>query len=159
VVARGRCVEHHGRDEPFLPILDALERLARRPSNAWVAPILARCLPDAFLSPTGPGSAPSSGGGIMPERAVRLLAGAIEALATERALVLVIEDMHWGDLSTLDVLSYVAQRPESCRLLVLATYRPTDLILRRHPLRGLEQELRAHRHSMQLPLGRLPQGC
>ncbi|HJQ82533.1 MAG TPA: hypothetical protein VKA21_00540, partial [Candidatus Binatia bacterium] len=67
----------------------------------------------------------------------------------------VLEDLHWSDPSTLDVLSYVARRPEPCRLMLLATYRPTDVILRRHPVRGLERELRAHRQSVQLSLGRL----
>src|SRR5262249_8486108 len=79
----------------------------------------------------------------------------LEALAAERVLVLVLEDLHWSDPSTLDVLSYVAQRPEACRLMVLATYRPTDVILARHPLRAVEQELRTHQRSVQLPLGRL----
>ena len=91
----------------------------------------------------------------MPERAVRLLGGAVEAVAAEGVIVLVLEDLHWSDPSTLDVLSYVAQRSEPCRLMVLATYRPTDVILRRHPLRGLASELRARRRSEQLPLGRL----
>ena len=76
-------------------------------------------------------------------------------VAAEGVLVLVLEDLHWSDPSTLDVLSYVAQRPEPCRLMVLATYRPTDVILRRHPLRGLAPELRARRRSAQLALGRL----
>ncbi len=155
VVARGQCVEHYGPAEPFLPILDAMERLSRQPSNAWAASIVARCLPDALLSPKALPSTMSSAAGIMPERAVRLLGGAVEALAAERVLVLVLEDLHWSDPSTLDVLSYIAQRPEPCRLMVLATYRPTDAILRRHPLRDLEQELRAHQCSVQLPLGRL----
>src|SRR5262249_53420049 len=66
-----------------------------------------------------------------------------------------LEDLHWSDPSTIDVLSYVAQRSEPCRLMVLATYRPTDVILRRHPLRGLASELRARRRSEQLALGRL----
>lgn len=153
IVARGQCVEQYGPAEPFLPILDALERLSRSPTDAWATSTLARCLPDVLLSPNV--STAASSFTIMPERAVRLLGGAVEALAAERVLVLVLEDLHWSDPSTLDVLSYIAQRPEACRLMVLATYRPTELILRRHPLRGLEQELRAHGQSVQLPLGRL----
>lgn len=156
IVARGQCVEQYGPAEPFLPILDALERLSRQPVDAWAAATLAGCLPEAFRSPS---AAPTSASAIMPERAVRLLGGALEALAAERVLVLVLEDLHWSDPSTLDVLSYVARRPEPCRLMVLATYRPADVILRRHPLRGLDQELRAHQHSVQLPLGRLTPGC
>jgi DNA-binding winged helix-turn-helix (wHTH) protein len=140
-VAYGQCREQYGPSEPFLPILDALER----------------SLPEGLLTPGGGSTPPQLASGLMPERAVRLLGGAVEALASERPLVLVLEDLHWSDPSTLDVLSYLAHRREPCRLLIVATYRPTELILRRHPLRGLEQELRTHHFSAQLPIGRLAQ--
>ncbi len=143
LVAHGQCVEQYGPAEPFLPILDAL----------------ARCLPDPILTSSATTAGTASASGIMPERAVRLLGGAVEGLAAERTLVLVLEDLHWSDPSTIDVLSYLARRPDPCRLLVLATYRPTELILRRHPLRGVEQELRAHYQSVQLPLSRLTLGA
>jgi DNA-binding winged helix-turn-helix (wHTH) protein/tetratricopeptide (TPR) repeat protein len=155
LVARGQCIEQYGPAEPFLPLLDALVRLGREPDNTSVASTLERCLPDPLLSPVASRSVGPGAGGIMPERAVRLLGGAVEAVAAEGVIVLVLEDMHWSDPSTIDVLSYVAQRSEPCRLMVLATYRPTDVILRRHPLRGLASELRARRRSEQLALGRL----
>jgi DNA-binding winged helix-turn-helix (wHTH) protein/tetratricopeptide (TPR) repeat protein len=154
LVARGQCIEQYGPAEPFLPLLDALVRLGREPDNTSVASTLERCLPDPLLSPVASRSVPRAAG-IMPERAVRLLGGAVEAVAAEGVIVLVLEDLHWSDPSTIDVLSYVAQRSEPCRLMVLATYRPTDVILRRHPLRGLASELRARRRSEQLALGRL----
>ncbi|HEY2386976.1 MAG TPA: AAA family ATPase [Candidatus Binatia bacterium] len=140
-VAFGQCREQYGPSEPFLPILDALER----------------SLPEGLLTPSGGNAPPQLASGLMPERAVRLLGSAVEGLAGERPLVLVLEDLHWSDPSTLDVLSYLAHRREPCRLFVVATYRPTELILRRHPLRGLEQELRTHHYSVQLPIGRLTQ--
>jgi len=155
LVARGQCIEQYGPAEPFLPLLDALVRLGREPDNGSVASTLERCLPDPLLSPVASRTVGSGGGGIMPERAVRLLGGAVEAVAAEGLIVLVLEDLHWSDPSTLDVLSYVAQRSEPCRLMVLATYRPTDVILRRHPLRELASELRVRRRSEQLPIGRL----
>jgi len=138
IVASGQCREQYGPSEPFLPLLDALER----------------SLPEGLLAPTSSAS-PQLASGLMPERAVRLLGGAVEGLAAGRPLVLVLEDLHWSDPSTLDVLSYLARRREPCRLMVIVTYRPTELILRRHPLRGLEQELRTHHHSVQLSIGRL----
>src|SRR6185369_13917605 len=79
IVARGQCVEQYGPAQPFLPILDALERLSRPPTSAWATATLARCLPDSLLLPNG--STPASSFTIMPERAVRLLGGAVEALA------------------------------------------------------------------------------
>ena len=154
LIARGKCVEQYGPAEPFLPLLDALSRLSRQPGNEWAAAVLQQRLPEGMLSPSAASvSAPATS--IMPDRAVRLLAEAVEALATEHVVIFVLEDLHWSDPSTLDVLSYLAQRPEPSRLMVLATYRPTDAILLRHPLRRLEQELRARQRSAQLALSRL----
>ena len=156
--ARGKCVEQYGPAEPFLPLLDALSRLSRQPGNDGAAATLQQRLPEGMLSPSA-ASLSSPAAAIMPDRAVRLLAEAVEALAKERVLILVLEDLHWSDPSTLDVLSYLAQRPEPSRLMVLATYRPTDVILLRHPLRRLEQELRARQRSSQLALTRLTVHC
>jgi DNA-binding winged helix-turn-helix (wHTH) protein/tetratricopeptide (TPR) repeat protein len=158
LVARGKCVEQYGPAEPFLPLLDALSRLSRDPRNTWAAAALQQRLPEGMLSSSAARTS-SPAATIMPDRAVRLLGEAVEALANERVLILVLEDLHWSDPSTLDVLSYLAQRPESSRLMVLATYRPTDLILLRHPLRRLEQELRARQCSSQLALSRLTVHC
>ena len=62
-------------------------------------------------------------------------------LTTDRTLVLVLEDLQWSDPSTVEALTYLAQRPEPARLLVLGTYRPVEVLLQGHPLRGLVQEL------------------
>ena len=43
-------------------------------------------------------------------------------------LVLVLEDLHWSDYSTLNVLAMLARRREPARLLVLGTYRPEDVL-------------------------------
>ena len=77
-------------------------------------------------------------------------------LATERPLVLVLEDLHWRDTSTVDVLAYLGQRPEPAQLLVLGTYRPVDAMLRAHPLRRTVQELCGRGQALELHLEFLP---
>src|SRR5215471_7068729 len=72
---------------------------------------------------------------------LRELAQALEVLTADAPLVLVLEDLHWSDPSTVDLLAALAQRREPAQLLVLGTYRPVDLVLQAHPLRGLVQEL------------------
>src|SRR5687768_15439244 len=89
------------------------------------------------------------------ERMLRELAEAVEALTTERPLVLVLEDLHWSDASTLEWLAYVARRRQSARLLVLGTYRPSDAIVREHPVRGVTQELLVHGQCQQVVVGYL----
>src|SRR5690606_22324899 len=66
--------------------------------------------------------------------------GALSELAADRTVVLAIEDLHWADPSTRDLLSFLLSRIGRQRLLVVATYRSDDLH-RRHPLRPLLAEL------------------
>jgi DNA-binding winged helix-turn-helix (wHTH) protein/tetratricopeptide (TPR) repeat protein len=157
LVARGQCIEQYGPGEPFLPVLEALARASR--ADAAVAATVRRCVPHWLLPHTGERVDLQPGADATPERSVRILVQAIETLAAERAVLLVVEDLHWSDPSTLDVLSYLAQRPDPARLLVLGTYRPVDVIIRRHPLRVMEQELRRRRQSAQLALRLLSRGA
>jgi len=157
LVAVGQCIEQYGPGEPFLPLLDALARLSRHAANDGVGATVHRCVPRWLLSRPGEATeAPPAGAA---ERAIRLLVEAIEAVAADHLLILLVEDLHWSDPSTLDVLSRLAQRPDPARLLVIGTYRPVDAILRQHPLRIVERELRARRQSTQLTLGPLSENA
>src|SRR5262249_49533665 len=87
------------------------------------------------------------------ERMLRELAEALEALTTVTPIVLVLEDLHWSDYSTLDLLALLAQRRGPARLVLLGTYRPADVIVSGHPLKALKQELQVHGRCEELPLG------
>jgi predicted ATPase len=83
---------------------------------------------------------------------LRELAGALEALAAEHPVVLVLEDPHWSDYATLDLVAFLAQRRDPARLLVLGTYRPVEVIVRGHPLKAVVQDLRLRRQCVELRL-------
>src|SRR5205085_12059655 len=51
------------------------------------------------------------------------------------------DDIHWADPSTIDMLAYLARHFESMRVLVIATYRPSELQLARHPFLALKLDL------------------
>ena len=150
LVARGQCLEHYGAAEPYLPVLDGFSRLCRTPSGAQVVGLLRQHAP-AWLSQM-PSLLPqaerenlqSQGAGPTRERMLREMAEAIEAIASESPLLLVLEDLHWSDYSTLDLVSYLARRQDSARLMVIGTYRPVDVILSDHPLKRVKRELQAH---------------
>ena len=89
---------------------------------------------------------------------VRELADVVETLTAETPLVLVLEDLHWSDYATLDVLALLAQRRAPARLLVLGTYRPVEVIVYAHPLRTLVQTLQHHGHGHVLLLEGLTVG-
>src|SRR5262245_63930328 len=87
---------------------------------------------------------------------LRELAEALDVLTAEVALVVVLEDLHWSDQSTVDALAYVAQRRGPARLLVLGTYRPVEMALRVSPVRGILQELCGRGQAVDMRLELLP---
>src|SRR6266545_2808475 len=146
-IGRGQCIEHYGAGEAYLPILEALGRLCRASGGKPVIDLLARHAPTwlvqmpALVRAAELETLQRKVAGATKERMLRELAEAIEALTAERPLVLWLEDLHWGDYSTLDWLALVARRQERARLLVIGTYRPVDVLVREHPLQALKQEL------------------
>ena len=76
----------------------------------------------------------------------------IEAITAETPLIVVLEDLHWSDYSTVDLIAYLAQRSDPARLMVIGTYRPVDVILGEHPLKAVKRELQAHGLCHELPL-------
>jgi predicted ATPase len=70
---------------------------------------------------------------------------AIEAMSGEKTVILVFEDLHWADLSTLDLISALARRRSDARLLLLSSYRPAEVNTGHHPLKRLKQDLDTHK--------------
>ena len=62
--------------------------------------------------------------GVTRERMLREMAEALEELTALQPLILVLEDLHWSDYSTLDLIAMLARRQEPARFLLLGTYRP-----------------------------------
>jgi DNA-binding SARP family transcriptional activator/predicted ATPase len=157
-VARGQCVEHYGRGEAYLPVLEALGRLCREPGGAPLVERLGRYAPTWLLQMPGvvdDGEVETlqrRAQGATQERMVRELAEAVEALPAERGLLLWLEDLQWSDASTLDLISYLAQRRGPARLMLIGTYRPVDVMAGGHRMAALVQELRVHAHCVELPL-------
>src|SRR5262249_1914142 len=75
---------------------------------------------------------------------------ALEALALEWPVILMLEDLQWSDHSTMDLFSMIARRRESARLMLIGSYRPADVIVSGPPLRTIAQDLHSRRLSRQL---------
>ena len=158
-MARGQCLDQFGAGEAYLPILDALSRLGRGPGGEPVVACLRQFAPAWLLelpSLIGPEERESAGGhhagGATRERMLREIAEAIEAMTIEAPLIIVIEDLHWSDYSTLDLIAYLARRNDPARLMVIGTYRPVEVIVGEHPLKSVKRELQAHGLCHELPL-------
>jgi len=70
------------------------------------------------------------------ERPFELIFAVLERLAAEEPMLLVLEDVHWADQTSLELLHHLAHRAPSLRMLILATYR-SDELHAAHPLRRL----------------------
>jgi DNA-binding winged helix-turn-helix (wHTH) protein/predicted ATPase len=158
IVIRGQCLEHFGSGEAYLPVLDGFSRLCRSSADEEVIKVLREHAPSwlahmsSLASPAERNHLQSQNASATREGMLREMAEAIERVSESSPVLLVLEDLHWSDYSTLDLISYLARRPDRARLMVIGTYRPVDVILAGHPLRGVKRELQAHSLCHELPL-------
>jgi DNA-binding winged helix-turn-helix (wHTH) protein/tetratricopeptide (TPR) repeat protein len=158
LVARGQCVEGFAGKEAYYPLLEALGQLLRGPAAEQVLQVLSTHAPASLIQfpfavkPERREALQREIIGVTRERMVRELCEALERLAANQPLILILEDLHWVDDSTLDVISALARRRGAAKLLVLGTYRPGDLVLSRSPLKGLKQDLLVRRLCHELAL-------
>jgi DNA-binding winged helix-turn-helix (wHTH) protein len=151
-VARGTCVEQYGSGEAFLPMLEALASLCRGRGGEHVFDVLMRHAP-TWLAQM-PGLVPPARfeelqrrvAGTAQARMLREIVEALETLGTESPVVLVLDDLQWSDPSTLDVVAMLARRREPAHILVIGTYRSTELPPG-SPLARVADELVAHRQA------------
>ncbi|MEO3843993.1 AAA family ATPase [Streptomyces sp. B22F1] len=158
VTAAGGCVELGADGLPFAPFTTALRALQRELGDEAIAAAvggreeeLSRLLPDSSYAPPA-GAPPHERDGRT--RLFELTAQSLERLAADRTVVLALEDLHWSDRSTRELLSFLFRTMQATRLLVLATYRSDD-IHRRHPLRPFLAELDRLRSVRRIELARL----
>jgi predicted ATPase len=150
-VGRGRCSERLAGAEAYLPFLEALESLLHGTGGDAVARVMkavaptwyAQIVPLAAEDPTF-ARVLQQAKAASQERLKRELAAFLAEMSRLRPLLLFLDDLHWADASTVDLLAYVGGRCAESRLLLVLTYRPTDLLLRKHPFIPVKQDLQAH---------------
>jgi DNA-binding winged helix-turn-helix (wHTH) protein len=157
-IGHGQCIEQYGAGEPYLPVLEALGRLCRGAHGAHLVSHLRQYAPSwlaqmpALLTSDEREALQRQGNGMTRDRMLRELSEALDLLTHERPLLLVLEGLHWSDVSTLEWLAYVARHRDPARLMILGTYRPVDAIVRAHPLPTVIAELLQHDHCAELIL-------
>jgi DNA-binding winged helix-turn-helix (wHTH) protein/predicted ATPase len=160
-VGRGQCLEHYGAGETYMPVLEAWGQLCRDVEAQGFVDVLARQAPTWLVqlpwlvSDATYEVLQRRGQGATRERMLREMAETIEVLTAERPLILVIDDLHWSDYATLDLVALLAQRREPARFLLLGTYRPEAVRASGHPLQGMMQGLQLHQHCQELSLSAL----
>ncbi|MFG2649490.1 AAA family ATPase [Streptomyces sp. NPDC048436] len=163
VVALGGCVEIGADGLPFAPFSSALRSLRRQLPEAVDAAAadqegeLARLLPELGEAPQRRRGTDAQHDEEGMARLFELTARLLERLATDRPVVVALEDLHWADASTRHLLAYLFRTLRSGSLVIVATYRADD-IHRRHPLRPLLAELDRLRTVRRIELARFDKG-
>ncbi|RFU48559.1 AAA family ATPase [Paraburkholderia sp. DHOC27] len=160
-ILSGECIEGYGGTEPFYPLLQGLARLCRSAGGKQIVAALIDLAPTwAVLLPAHvPASARESlfahtvGAGR--ERMLREICDLLEALAKQRLLLLVLEDLHWSDVSTIDMLAVLAGRLNTARIMLVATFRREDAESTQHPVIKLSDALLLRGACMVLELAPL----
>ncbi len=149
-VARGRCSERLAGTDAYLPLLEALDGLLRGRNSEIVASIMKRVAPTWYLQVAADSTDSSPEARALvnvqatsQERLKWEFATFIEEVSRVSPLVLFFDDVHWSDISTIDVLGYLTTRLGSMRVLVIATVRPAELLMSKHPFAQLKLDLQS----------------
>ena len=150
-VLTGQCAEI-GDSVPYLPFADAL-RTAPADLEAAVKarPVLARLLPDGDGGQRGE----SDWTGLTKQQMFGAMLGLLSELAEDKPVLLILEDLHWADASTREMLTFLLRMLHRERVATIGTYR-TDDLHRRHPLRPVLADLQRLPSVVTVELGPLP---
>ena len=162
----GHCLEMGASSLPYAPVLDALRRLvADTPSSRrteWfgapstygeVAPLI----PELGVRSQSYESVETVSIDSRQTRLFEQIVGLIERAASRAPLVLAIDDLHWADQSTLDLITYMVNTLDGAGVVFALTYR-SDELTRRHPLRPLLSRLERLDGVTAIHLGPLDRG-
>jgi serine/threonine protein kinase/tetratricopeptide (TPR) repeat protein len=162
MVSRGRCIEQYGTGEAYLPFLDALGTLLDGPSRERLgaimrthAPTWCTQLPAAFSSTGTVDYIQQDTIGATKDRMIREMGDALGLFANTSPIVLLLEDLHWADPSSIDLLRHLCHRICSQRVLLVGTFRPEDIERSNHPLKSYKAEMQMHKLCDEIALDSL----
>jgi predicted ATPase len=136
LVGSGRSSERHGEMSAFMPVIEALSGLVATDESGDVEREMAKCAP-TWYGLVFPGH--DNGDDVAGERAKSQgrmqheLAMLLSRICAKQPVVICLDDFHWADVSTLDALVYLADRLEGLKLLLIVSYRETELQQTGHP--------------------------
>ena len=160
-IARGQCIEGFGGIEAYYPMLEAVGSLLQQGDDDSLVKTLAMRAPTwliqfpALVKPDQRESLQREILGSTRERMVREICETLEVITAQSPLVVILEDLHWVDPSTLNLISALARRREPSKLLLVGTYRPVEVVLTQSPLKALKQDLLVRHLCREIAVERL----
>ncbi len=162
-VIRGTCDESFGIQEAYYPFLVAFSRLLQGPDSDALIRMVMSLAPTwmvqfpEILQPRQRKALQAEVFGAKRERMLREICHSLEAITAENPLVIILEDLHWGDSSTVDLIGALARSRTPAKLMLVVTYRPVEVMLTGHPLRELKQRLLVHQLCQEMEIEPLPE--
>jgi tetratricopeptide (TPR) repeat protein len=149
-IGRGRSSERLAGTEAYVPMLEAMESLIFGPDGAVMARTMKLLAPTWYLQMMPA----TSGNEAVSQMLSQAQAGSQDRIRREfitflqetthsQAMVLFLDDLHWADVSTIDLLVSIASRLSSLRLLLIVTYRSAEMQLSKHPFLKVQHDLQA----------------
>lgn len=180
-IAQGQCSERFGHGEAYLPFIEALGMLLSREEQSsmrekvlsialeiapsWLEAVpavgqalrasyeTAQAVRKRFGGATSPVTAPDQ------QHVLQEYAGVLTRLSQERPLLLFVDDLQWSDAASVDLLVHLSRRIGGSRVVILGTYRPSDVAAGRdgqpHPLRKAVLDMRRYNVCQEMALDRL----
>jgi predicted ATPase len=145
-IARGHCSERLAGTEAYSPVLDALANLIRETPGGSASRLLKVAAP-TWHAQVVPPCEESTAETTEPSRAssqpamLREFASFLHEASRLDPVILFFDDIHWADVPTTDLLAHVGRLLPGLRVLVVVTYRPTELLLGPHPFHHVKLEL------------------
>jgi DNA-binding winged helix-turn-helix (wHTH) protein/tetratricopeptide (TPR) repeat protein len=162
-IIRGECVEGFGNQEAYYPFLSAFGRLFQGPDDDALIRMLLSLAPTCMvqfpgiLQPQQRKALQAEVFGAKRERMLREICHALEAITAENSLMIILEDLHWGDRSTVELIGALARSRVPAKLMLIVTYRPIEVMLSEHPLREVKQRLLVHHLCQEMEIEPLPE--
>jgi adenylate cyclase len=181
-IAQGRCSELFGQGEGYLPFIEALSMLLAdkdqksvrekvlailsdtAPSWLEAIPAVGKWLKVSWETAQAVRTQFGLGAGTRvtapdQERMLQEYAGVLTRLAQESPLLLFLDDLQWSDNASVDLLVHLSRRIRGSPILILGTYRSSDVDVGRdgqpHPLRRAVQEMHRYNACQEMSLARL----
>jgi adenylate cyclase len=144
--ARGNCSERLANTEAYLPVIDALENLLRSRRGESAGRLLKVIAPAWYVQIAVQPGITSHGSTEIAQAAsqpamLREFARFLQEASRLGTIILFFDDVHWADLSTVDLLAHVGRHLQGLRIVVIVTYRPTEMLLGPHPFWQLKLDL------------------
>lgn len=158
-VARGRCSERLAGTEAYLPFLEALENLLQGEDGPAAAQTMKLLAPTWFLQlapmaadDPGLARALAEAKEVSQERRKRELGAFLHQMSQQCSLVIFLDDIHWADPSSVDLLAYLGNKCYQWRLLVVVSFRPSELYRNQHPFVPVKLDLQGRRICREIAL-------